>query len=280
MKRSKIYPTAVLILLFALSLHAQPEVPVEDWKGKTVMFIGAHPDDDALAHGTLAMLRDNGNKVVVVIITSGNVGTKDPNVSMNQLARIRRDEELGALSELGISAEHYINLGYTDGMLELENKKEVIEKLVRLIRTYKPEVVIAFDPGKGKVRWHKADHRAASLLAVDACRAAEWPLLYQGQIIHEGLDFHQVSEYLLIDGFDEDYNTFVDATDYKEQKLNASMHYVSQYTSGNYNYQGAELSESEASAFRKRLEKRFVNENGKVIEKLRYYKGIPDGIGR
>jgi LmbE family N-acetylglucosaminyl deacetylase len=199
---------------------------------------------------------------------------------MNQLARIRRAEELGALAALGIPEDHYINLGYNDGMLELENKKEVVEKLVRLIRTHKPEIVIAFDPGKGKVRWHKADHRAACVLAGDACRAAEWPLLYQGQIIHEGLDFHQVSAYLFIDGFEEDYNTFVDVTNYKEQKINASMNYVSQYTSGNYNYQGAELPEGEANAFRERLERRFLDDEGRLIEKLRYFKGIPDGIGR
>jgi len=280
MKKPKIFLIVTVLLIFVQSLFAQPDVPVNEWRGKNVMFIGAHPDDDAKTHGTMAMLQDNGNEVYVVIITSGNVGTKDPNVSMNQLARIRRAEELGALGELGIPEDHYINLGYTDGMLELENKKEVIEKLVRLIRTYKPEIVIAFDPGKGKMRWHKADHRAACVLATDACRAAEWPLLYQGQIIHEGLNYHQVSAYLLFDGFEEDFNTFVDVSDYKKQVINASMKYVSQYTSGNYNYQGANLSEDEAEKFRKRLEKRFLNEDGRLIEKLRYYKGIPDGIGR
>jgi hypothetical protein len=118
------------------------------------------------------------------------------------------------------------------------------------------------------------------VLATDACRAAEWPLLYQGQIIHEGLEAHQVSAYLLFDGFEEDYNTFVDVTKYKDQAINASMKYISQWSSGNYNYQGTNLSKEEETQFRERLTKKVVSKDGKMIEKFRYYEGIPDGVGR
>ena len=112
----------VLLLLSHISLKGQPKVPVEEWTEKTIMFIGAHPDDDARSHGTLAMLQDNGNQVYVVILTSGNVGTQDPQISMTDLARIRKKEEIDALAELGIPADHYINMGYNDGMLELQDK--------------------------------------------------------------------------------------------------------------------------------------------------------------
>src|SRR5208283_3405218 len=96
----------------------KPETPVEKWTGKTVMLIGAHADDDALSHGTLAMLQAHGNQVYVVTLTTGNVGTQDPKLSRTQLAEIRRQEELAALKELGIPGDHYINLGYDDGLLE------------------------------------------------------------------------------------------------------------------------------------------------------------------
>ena len=52
--------TVVRALLLAVSAvaWAQPEVPIEQWEGKTILLIGAHPDDDTYSMGTLAM-RDN-----------------------------------------------------------------------------------------------------------------------------------------------------------------------------------------------------------------------------
>jgi LmbE family N-acetylglucosaminyl deacetylase len=73
---------------------------------KNLMLIAAHEDDDMPAHGTLAMLQAHGNQIYIVTITTGNVGTQDPNLSRTQLAQIRRQEELAALAELGIPGEH------------------------------------------------------------------------------------------------------------------------------------------------------------------------------
>jgi len=269
-----------LSLFLQFSLKGQPEVPVEEWIGKTILFIGAHPDDDAMSFGTMAMLQDHGNQIYVVILTSGNVGTQDPNISTTDLARIRKKEEIDALAELGIPADHYINMGYTDGMLELQNKEEIMAQLVRQIRKYKPDVLIAFDPGKGKMRWHKADHRAACWLAADACRAAMWPLLYEGQIIHENLEAHEIREYLLFDGFPEDFNTEVDVTQYQNIKINAVLKYVSQFTSGWSKYEGPEMSAEEEEQFRERLKKRVIYKDDKVIEQFRYHSGSPEGVGR
>jgi LmbE family N-acetylglucosaminyl deacetylase len=85
----------------------KPETPVQKWTGKTVMLVGAHADDDAISHGTLVMLQAHGNQVYVVTLTTGNVGTQDPELSLTQLAEIRRQEELAALKELVISGDHY-----------------------------------------------------------------------------------------------------------------------------------------------------------------------------
>ena len=122
---------------------AKPEVPVDKWARKTILLIGAHADDDAMSHGTLAMLQAHGNQIYVVTLTTGNVGTQDPSLSRTQLAEIRRQEELAALAELGVPGEHYINLGYDDGLLEFEDRKAVVERLVRLIRTIRPDVLFA-----------------------------------------------------------------------------------------------------------------------------------------
>ncbi len=268
------------LLLVSTLLYAQPETPVKEWTGKTILLVGAHPDDDVYSQGTLAMLQDHGNEVFVAVLTTGNVGTQDPDLSMMDLANIRREEELAALAELGIPADHYINLGYDDGMLEYENKKEVVTRLVRLIRTIRPDVVFSFDPGKGEQRWHKADHRASAMLTADAARAAMWPLLFQGQITMEGLEAHTIPEYMLYDSAEEDVNTWVDISGYVDKKINAMMKYVSQWSSGWYNYTGPELPEEEKELVKERVSSRIPYRDGKAVEGFRYYKGAPDGIGR
>jgi LmbE family N-acetylglucosaminyl deacetylase len=117
---------------------------------------------------------------------------------------------LAALAELGVPAEHYINLGYDDGLLEFEDRKAVVEKLVRLIRTIRPDVLFAFDPGRRYQRWHKSDHRTAAYLAADAARAAMWRLLFEGQIIQDGLKEYLIPEYMFYDGAHEDENIWID----------------------------------------------------------------------
>ncbi len=244
------------------------------------MLIGAHADDDSLSHGTLAMLQSHGNQVYVVTLTTGNVGTQDPNLSRTQLALIRRQEELAALAVLGIPGDHYINLGYDDGLLEFEDRKDVVENLVRLIRKLRPDVLMAWDPGTNYQRWHKSDHRAASYLAADAARAAMWRLLFEGQVTQEGLKEYMVPEYLFYNDYDfGDENTWVDISGFVDQKINAWTKYVSQNGPGWKNYK-PNLSDAELKQMKDEARADIRMKDGKPIEGFRYYKGLPDGIGK
>jgi LmbE family N-acetylglucosaminyl deacetylase len=273
-----------LFVASALSLaqppEQKPDVPVEKWAGKTIMLIGAHADDDALSHGTLALLQAHGNRVYIVTLTTGNVGTQDPNVSRTQLAEIRRKEELAALAELGIPGEHYINLGYDDGLLEFEDRKSVVENLVRWIRKLRPDVLMAWDPGKDYQRWHKSDHRAASYLAADAARAAMWRLLFQGQITQEGLKEYMVPEYLFYNDYDHgDENTLVDISEFVDKKVKAFSHYASQYGPGWKKY-NPNPSEADVKQLKDYARSHIEMKNGKPVEGFRYYKGLPDALGK
>lgn len=258
----------------------KPEVPVEKWTGKTAMLIGAHADDDALCHGTLAMLQAHGNQVYIVTLTTGNVGTQDPNLSRTQLAEIRRKEELAALAEFGIPGDHYINLGYDDGLLEFEDRKAVVENLVRLMRKYRPDVLFAWDPGKNYQRWHKSDHRAAAYLAADAARAAMWRLLFEGQITQEGLKEYMIPQYLFYNDYDHgDENLWVDISDYVEKKVNADAKYTSQFGPG-WKHYNPNPSETEIKEMKDGVRKRIHMKDGKPVEGFRYYAGLPDAIGK
>ncbi|GJM28960.1 MAG: hypothetical protein DHS20C17_15950 [Cyclobacteriaceae bacterium] len=270
------------LLIAPFCLIAQPDQPVEEWSGKTILLIGGHPDDDHQSHGTLAMLKDHGNEVYILTLTTGNVGTKDPNISRNQLSIIRRQEQLAAMEAIGLSEDNYINLGYDDGRVEYADKEEVIGKLVYHIRRLKPNVLMAFDPGYNYQVWQKSDHRAAAYLAADAARAAEWRLLYEGQIIHDGLEAHLIDEYLFYGGNVDDKNTMVDITNYADQRIEAGMKYISQWSSGWDNYRGPDLSDypqEDQETLRSRITRRIKVEDGKSFESFRYYKGIPDLLG-
>ena len=277
-----VFVVALLVGLpaFAQEPQTKPETPIEKWTGKTAMLIGAHADDDALSHGTLAMLQAHGNQVYIITLTTGNVGTQDPSLSRIQMAQIRRQEELAALAELGIPGDHYINLGYDDGLLEFEDRKAVVENLVRLIRKLHPDVLFAWDPGKNYQRWHKSDHRAAAYLAADAARAAMWRLLFEGQITQEGLKEYMIPEYLFYNDYDyNDENTIVDISEFVEKKVNAGAKYASQYGPGWKKYK-ANLSEAEVKEMKDLMRKHIRMKDGKPVEGFRYYRGLPDAIGK
>ncbi len=287
-----------LVLLFGLPLLAlaqepdttggiptgaatQPDTPIEEWSGKTILVTGAHPDDDSHAYGTLSRLQQNGNEIYVLIMTTGNVGTKDPDMTRNRLSQIRRGEELEALSALGIPEDHYVNLGYTDGMLEFADEEEVVKRLVRHVREIQPDVLFSFDPGFGYQVWHKTDHRAAAYLSADAARAAEWRLLFPGQINHQGLEAHRIDEYLFYDSPDEAHNVSVDIDgEHGENKVEAVAAHMSQFSSAWSDYR-SELPPEERAQYLESIRERVYADSvdGTPVEHFRYYEGLPDGIG-
>jgi len=272
----------LMLMIISVSAMAQPEQPVEEWTGKKILLIGGHPDDDHQSHATLAMLKDHGNEVYILTMTTGNVGTKDPKISRFQLAQIRRQEEVDALKEIGVPEENYINLGYDDGRLEFADREEAVGKLVYYIRKIRPDVLFAFDPGYNYQVWQKSDHRAAGYLAADAVRAAEWRLLYEGQIIQDGLTAYVVPEFLFYGGNISDKNTTVNITDYVEKRVAAGMKYVSQWSSGWSNYLGPNLADYPAEDqenMENRIRRRIIVENGISYERFRYHKGPPDTMG-
>ncbi|MDQ1747923.1 MAG: hypothetical protein QOD07_2186, partial [Frankiaceae bacterium] len=81
-----------------------------------VLAVMAHPDDvDFGAAGTIAQWTDAGIEVSYCIITDGDAGGFDPNVPRDQIGAIRREEQLAAAKQVGVSDVRF--LGYPDGRL-------------------------------------------------------------------------------------------------------------------------------------------------------------------
>ena len=151
-------------LIFGIlsSKTASAQDDILQWTGKSIMVFAPHPDDELFCMGTLAKLVKAGNTVRLVIYTNGNKGSNDPDMTSERLAAIRKKEDIAANKIIGIPPENLINLGYDDGELEYVPQKELVEKVCKIIRTYRPDAVFGYDPGLKYTRWHKSDHRMAA----------------------------------------------------------------------------------------------------------------------
>ncbi len=273
MKSTRIVLTiaALLILCLAATLWAQgrggPKANPEDinaWKGKTVLFFGPHEDDDLSAAGTMAKLVKNGNKVFIILYTSGNKGSRDPDMTSERLAELRKQEDHAANGILGIPKENIFILGYDDGMLEYVPQKEIVEKVCRFIRKYRPDALFSMDPGDKWVKWYKTDHRASALLTCDGARAAAFHLYFPSQRTHEGLQPYTVTDWWFYSSHEP--NTKVDITDVADLKWKAACQHTSQMGKGNLKYTGPEMAPEDKENMKRRIKK---DPDGKIYEQYR-----------
>jgi LmbE family N-acetylglucosaminyl deacetylase len=192
------------------------------------MVFSPHPDDDTfMCGGTMELLAKNKNRVLIVIYTNGNKGSKDLEMTRERMASIRRAEEEAACQVLGIPKEDIIWLGYEDGNLEYAEPQRLRGETCRLIKKYRPDAVFTLDPGDESDRWHKTDHRMAAMITKDAFIASEWHLYYPQHLLDEGLEPWRVP--LAFYYYTTSPNYTVDITAVVENKVKAATKHVSQF---------------------------------------------------
>jgi N-acetyl-1-D-myo-inositol-2-amino-2-deoxy-alpha-D-glucopyranoside deacetylase len=157
---------------------------------KTLLFVGAHPDDESFGvGGTLAQYAAAGVKVYYACGTRGEVGMVAPELMKGYVTvgDLRWYELQCAAKILGLADVIY--LGYRDsGMLGTEDNKhpqalaaasqeEVVGRIVKVIRNIKPDVVVTFDPIGG---YRHPDHIAIHEATTKAFYAAADPKQFAG----------------------------------------------------------------------------------------------------
>ncbi len=116
----------------------------------SLMFVGAHPDDEGSCSGSLAKYAELGGRAYVVCATRGDgVDAKIQNdaATRETLGQVRVEELRCACEKLGV--EPPIVLGYQDGEVEQVDTEAAARNLARLMRELKPAVVITHDPEGG-----------------------------------------------------------------------------------------------------------------------------------
>lgn len=196
---------------------------------KSAMSIHAHPDDQEFTvGGTLARWARAGCEIVSVIITSGDAGSNSLEHSVTykpELAKIREGEQSAANAVLGVKETIYLH--YPDG--ELEPTLPLRKELTRLIRIYKPDVVVTGDPqgvfyGNGYI--NHPDHRAAAQSALYATFPSAGTRLIFTDLLEAGYEPHNVKR-VYIHG-SEKPDTWVDIRDTIQTKVEALKKHVSQ----------------------------------------------------
>ena len=260
--------TAALLLSFSVIACAQTPT-FEKTENKTILLFTPHPDDDTFCcAGTLALLARNGNRIQIVIYTNDDKGSYDPEMTSERLARIRNGEEEEACRLLGIPKQNIHWLQFHDGMLEYANPRDLVEQVTKIIRTYRPDVVMSPDPGSEYVRWHKTDHRMAANNTIDAVRAAEWHLYFPNQLLHDGLQPWKVPVEVYYYVTPKDANYWVNIDEVADAKLAAAVAHVSQWEPSINKYR-PDWDAAALEATKKELREKSPRKDGHVVEAFR-----------
>lgn len=160
----------------------------------SAMVVVAHPDDaEFMCAGTVATWTRAGAEVTYVVVTRGDKGSDDPEMTPGRLTRIREDEQRAAAAILGV--KEVLFLGYEDGYLQ--HTLPLRRDITRVIRQVRPEVVITFDPTARFLsdRYpNHPDHRATGDATVDAVFPSARDRLTFPELLIDGFQPHKVAQ--------------------------------------------------------------------------------------
>ncbi len=154
-----------------------------------ILAFGAHPDDIELScAGTLAKQSHLGYACGAVDLTQGEMGTRGT-------PEIRLKEAQAAAEILQLKARH--NLGFKDGLFRNDWAHQ--EKIIEMIRLYRPEIVLANAPtdrhpdhGRGAEVVKQACF-LAGLRKIETCFNGEVQEAYRPQQLLHYIQFQTLS---------------------------------------------------------------------------------------
>lgn len=186
----------------ASPIAQEPLVTGEGEVDLDVLYIGAHPDDEAGRLSTFGQWNElNGAQVGVITITRGEgggnaVGTEEGPA----LGLVREAEERNAVGMANI--DHVYNLDKVDFYYSVSAElteeawgyEDTLDQVVRVVRETKPEIIVTMNPAP--TPGNHGHHQMAARLAVDAYYAAADPEAFPEQLSDEGLSTWSASRIL------------------------------------------------------------------------------------
>lgn len=192
---------------------------------ESALVIFAHPDDaEFMCGGTVAAWAREGTEVHYCILTDGSAGSNDPAMTREALVPIREAEQRAAAEVLGVRGLWF--LGVRDG--ELEVTLDTRRAVARVVRTVRPDVIVAPDPSRlwsARRYINHWDHKQAGTLALCTVMpdAPSRPMFTE--LLDEGLEPFEVPHLWLAS---EEADTFVDISATLDTKVEALRRHASQ----------------------------------------------------
>lgn len=179
-----------------------------------ILAIGAHPDDVELGcGGTIAKMISEGKTVAIIDLTKGELGTRGTDET-------RKVEAADAAKILGISARE--NLEMKDGFLQ--NSEEYQMRIVKMIRKYQPEIVLA-----NATDDRHPDHAKAAKLVSDACFLSGLKKIVTA-LDGKNQEFWRPKHiFHFIQWKEVEPDFVIDISDFMDKKIEACMAYKTQF---------------------------------------------------
>jgi LmbE family N-acetylglucosaminyl deacetylase len=159
----------------------------------TLLHVGAHPDDENTQLITY-LARGRGYRTAYLSVTRGDGGQNEIGPEFDEKLGVARTQELLAARRLDGGRQFFtraIDFGYSktpDETLRFWDRKEVLGDVVRIIRYFRPDVIVTrFSPQPSNTHGH---HTSSAILAAEAFKLAGDPAAYPEQLA-QGLSVWQ-----------------------------------------------------------------------------------------
>ena len=206
--RRFLLPTITALAVLAPPAVASADSPARpsDAVDLDVLFVSAHPDDEASSLATLGQWKQYfGARAGVITITRGEGGGNAVGLEEGPpLGIIREREERTAIGKAGV--ENLYNLDKVDFWYtasaplseQIWGHDETLAKIVRVIRQTRPEIIMTMNPSP--TEGNHGNHQQAARFAAEAFVAAADPQAFRDQITKEGLKPFRAAKFLRTGG--------------------------------------------------------------------------------
>ena len=199
---------------------------------RTILFVGAHPDDETAISEVLNKYARLGNKVFIIIATDGKDGTRVTKIPAgDSLGMLRRKESICGCKTLGLEPPIFLGIERLDTKIGtgkyFKEHQRFLDSLRVKIPLINPDIIITAGPDGDT---HHSEHIVVNGTVTELLLAEGWvekfPLYYFAW--KKGMESIDPGSYM-----DEQYvNVIVKYTNEDEKKaIEAINCYITQYTS-------------------------------------------------
>jgi len=219
----------IRVLTIAIVIFATPSIFAQ--KGKTLLAIFPHPDDESAIGDVLTKYAGLGYKVQLIIATDGKDGTRVTKIPPGEeLGNLRKDESRCAAKKIGIQEPIFLGIERLDTKIGVGKyfaaHKKLLAALKEKIPAIDPEFIITFGPdGDSSHSEHIVTGSAVTELLLREGWVDRYPLYYLAWTKEQGTKF----DLGYVDG--QYFNVKVEySQDEENRALEMMPCYVTQYT--------------------------------------------------